>query len=345
MGVGILASLAILCPIVAIGLCPSLLQNAVIAFSSSGQSTPAPTPSPLQTQANLPPDQRTAEAFAHQGGNALERSDRAYQQGPENAFRDPAPRPVPQPRGVTQEEQYQTLRPETASYSTSIVKIISFLPDGRAKQGTGWFLNKETVLTDFHVVEDGIRFAVFYEDGQSSEALFLNGNSACDLAALIVIRPRADQGFLPLIADSNAVLPNTPVLTISYLHGNRTLSTGKLFRAYTTDRVRQYGNYALFKSDLCSTHGGSGGPVLNAQGEVVGMLEALDRAGDVYIISANVIWEALDITGGNVHPGGFRTGATSELLRTTPMLTAMLRSSLRALRARSCGSWSMTTIA
>jgi S1-C subfamily serine protease len=208
MGVGILASLAILCPIVAIGLCPSLLQNAVIAFSSSGQSTPAPTPSPLQTQANLPPDQRTAEAFAHQGGNALERSDRAYQQGPENAFRDPAPRPVPQPRGVTQEEQYQTLRPETASYSTSIVKIISFLPDGRAKQGTGWFLNKETVLTDFHVVEDGIRFAVFYEDGQSSEALFLNGNSACDLAALIVIRPRADQGFLPLIADSNAVLPN-----------------------------------------------------------------------------------------------------------------------------------------
>jgi S1-C subfamily serine protease len=78
-------------------------------------------------------------------------------------------------------------------------------------------------------------------------------------------------------------------------------------------RMRQYGNYALFKSDLCSTHGGSGGPVLNAQGEVVGMLEGGDSAGDVYIISANVIWEAIDITGGNVHPGGFRTGVTSGL--------------------------------
>jgi len=299
IGVGILASLAILCPIVAIGLCPSLLQNALIAFSSNGLSTPAPTPSPPQTQANLPPDQ--------QGANALERSDRAYQQGRENAFGDPAPTPVPQSRGITQEEQHQ------ASYSTSIVKIISFLPDGGAKQGTGWFLNKETVLTDFHVVEDGIRFAVFYEDGQSSEALFLKGNSACDLAALTVTRPRADQGFLPLIADSNAILPNTPVFAIGYPHGNRTVSTGKLFEAYTVSRVRQYGNYALFKSDLCSTHGGSGGPVLDAQGEVVGMLEALDWADNVYVISANVIWEGLDLTGGDVHPGGFRTGASSEL--------------------------------
>jgi hypothetical protein len=40
---GILAGLTILCPVVAIGLCPSLLQNAAIAFSSSRQLTPAPT--------------------------------------------------------------------------------------------------------------------------------------------------------------------------------------------------------------------------------------------------------------------------------------------------------------
>ena len=293
-----MAGLAILCPIVTIGLCPSLVQNAAIAFSSSGRSTPAPTPSPLQTQAGPTPGEQTREAFAYQGSSAPERSDRGYEQGHENEnpFGDPAPTPVP-----------------SELYSTSIVKIISFLSDGSAKQGTGWFLNQETVLTDFHVVEDGIRFAVFYEDGQSSEALFLKGNSACDLAALTVTRRRADQDFLPLIADSNAILPNTPVFAIGYPHGNRTVSTGKLFEAYTVDRVRQYGNYALFKSDLCSTHGGSGGPVLDAQGEVVGMLEALDWADNVYVISANVIWEGLDLTGGDVHPGGFRTGATSEL--------------------------------
>jgi hypothetical protein len=44
---------------------------------------------------------------AHQGASALERSDRAYQQGRENAFGDPTPTPVPQPRGVAQEEQQQ----------------------------------------------------------------------------------------------------------------------------------------------------------------------------------------------------------------------------------------------
>ena len=203
---------------------------------------------------------------------------------------------------------------EAKVHATSgLGRLLGLAEAENIKQGTGWFLNQETVLTDFHVIEDGIRFAVFYEDGQSSEALFLKGNSACDLAALTVTRPRADQGFLPLIADSNAILPNTPVFAIGYPHGNRTVSTGKLFEAYTVDRVRQYGNYALFKSDLCSTHGGSGGPVLDAQGEVVGMLEAKDWEDNVYVISANVIWEGLDLTGGDVHPGGFRTGASSEL--------------------------------
>ena len=51
---------------------------------------------------------------ADQGASALERGDRAYQQGRENVFGDPAPTPVPQPRGVAQEEQPQALRPETA---------------------------------------------------------------------------------------------------------------------------------------------------------------------------------------------------------------------------------------
>ena len=44
---------------------------------------------------------------------------------------------------------------------------------------------------------------------------------------------------------------------------------------------------------------------LDSQGQVVGMLEAIAKDGDYecFIISANVIWEALQLTGPE-HPSG-----------------------------------------
>jgi hypothetical protein len=45
--------------------------------------------------------------------------------------------------------------------STSIVKIISFRSDGTARQGTGWFFNKETVLTDSMLSRMGLGLRFF----------------------------------------------------------------------------------------------------------------------------------------------------------------------------------------
>ena len=72
---------------------------------------------------------------------------------------------------------------------------------------------------------------------------------------------------------------------------------------------------AAFYSDMPTDHGASGSPVLNAKGEVIGVVEAVvtDTTGgfiECQIISANVVWEALQIANKSIHPRGFKTGVT-----------------------------------
>jgi hypothetical protein len=59
-------------------------------------------------------------------------------------------------------------------------------------------------------------------------------------------------------------------------------------------------------------HGGSGSPIFNMQGQVIGIAEAISKPGLPYeceILNVNLIWEALGLKNPD-HADGFFTGVT-----------------------------------
>ena len=118
---------------------------------------------------------------------------------------------------------------------TRVVKVLAYYPDGDVSQGTGWFVDSRVLVTDYHVIRSATNYEVLYEDGMVRRAKLWNWNAGCDLAALEVQEPRTDQKYLTVIADSNKAHQNQLVTAISYPHGNRTMSQGKLTHAYWSD--------------------------------------------------------------------------------------------------------------
>ena len=122
----------------------------------------------------------------------------------------------------------------TTAADTTVVKVLAYYPNGNVSQGTGWFADSRVLVTDYHVVHSAISYEVIYADRMVRTAKLWNWSAACDLAALEVQEPRAEK-YLSVVADSNKAHPNEPVKAISYPRGNRTISQGKLTRAYWSD--------------------------------------------------------------------------------------------------------------
>lgn len=196
-----------------------------------------------------------------------------------------------------------------------VVKLITHYPNGNGERGTGWFINDHAFVTDYHVVSGGASFEIVYPDRAIRTAHLVKWNTPCDLALLTVDNPRPNQQWINLVEDSQSINGPIALTAIGYPHGERKISSGTALNGLYADPTRQ--DYVvLIKSDLETGPGGSGSPVLNADGKVVGMVEAVSVKGQpyaCYIISADVIWEALGITNPTIHPNGFNTGITADL--------------------------------
>ena len=193
----------------------------------------------------------------------------------------------------------------------AIVEVFAALPNSNMCDiGTGWFINDHQVVTNFHVIGDGARFYIKDFDQATRTATVHGFNHDCDLA-LLDVSPRPDQRWFNLIPDSDNIPLGERVGSLGYPRENFQPSSGVITRTYSTGG-RQI---AAFYSDMPIDHGASGSPVLNAKGEVIGVVEAVitDKTGrfvECEIISANVVWEALQIANKSIHPRGFKTGVT-----------------------------------
>lgn len=206
--------------------------------------------------------------------------------------------------------------PVAAWADNRVVKIVS-REANREAIGTGWFMNKDMVVTCYHVVKDGLSFTLYYDDGTAKTATFRNGDSKSDTAILLVNNPRADQKWYALLPDSQVVHQDEVVHVPGYPRGTYHLSWGKL-----TDYIwivpSRADQHVLFSSDCQIGPGDSGGPVLDKDDKVIAMVKASRKDGGGIFISVNVIWESLGLIS-SVHPHGFETGITEGLdLGTVP---------------------------
>lgn len=166
---------------------------------------------------------------------------------------------------------------DAVAYITSTVYQESFffeMVPTRAL-GSGFVISADgRILTNNHVVSGSSKIEVKFSDGSLYNAKVLVRDAADDLA-LIQIEPKKKLTFLRL-GDSDALQVGQKVLAIGNPFGfDGTLTTGivsSLGREIRSETSRLEG---LIQTDAAINSGNSGGPLLDSQGNVVGINTAI----------------------------------------------------------------------
>ncbi|WP_245268458.1 trypsin-like peptidase domain-containing protein [Rhizobium leguminosarum] len=148
-----------------------------------------------------------------------------------------------------------------------------FQPQVRETLGSGFVISKEGyIVTNNHVVADANEIHVVFTDKQTSSARLVGRDSATDIAVLKV-DPRPNM-TTTVWGDSDAVQPGAWTIAIGSPFGlGGTVTVGVLS---ARSRDIQSGPYDDFlQTDASVNQGNSGGPLFNAQGEVIGVNTAI----------------------------------------------------------------------
>lgn len=149
----------------------------------------------------------------------------------------------------------------------AIVSVSAELPDG-ISEGTGCIVTKEgLILTGYHVVENAKNIDVTMSDGQTYKAKFVAKMKDKKDLALLKINPQTALSIVSF-GDSEGVKVGQKVLTIGNPFGfSNTLTQGIISRIdYVKNR---------FQTDAAINPGCSGGPILNSEGEVIGISQSI----------------------------------------------------------------------
>jgi serine protease Do len=146
-------------------------------------------------------------------------------------------------------------------------------PDKSLWYGSGFILSTDGyVLTNKHVVHNGINFQVTVSDGAQYPADLIGEAMCCDIA---ILKIRENRPFIPVkMGDSNALRQGDFVIAIGNPLGfNSTVTTGIVSALNRDFHFTQFDDY--IQTDAAINEGNSGGPLFNAKGEVIGVNSAL----------------------------------------------------------------------
>jgi serine protease Do len=143
--------------------------------------------------------------------------------------------------------------------------------------GSGVFVHEDgTVVTNYHVVKDATTIFVITRDNANYEAEFIGGDEAIDLA---VLKIKDDNKKFPAatLGTSSDIMLGEPIIAIGNPYGlSSSVTTGVIS---ATARMMNIGNnYSVFvQTDALINPGNSGGPLININGEVIGINTAIHR--------------------------------------------------------------------
>jgi len=166
---------------------------------------------------------------------------------------------------------------------------LAVVQNGRRGAGAGVLAGDGWVLTNHHVVARGRSFKVTLDDGASYQARVLARDPEVDLALLGI----PANGHPAAVFSEKEPRPGEMVFAFGHPWGQRNVLTGGVLSAVTAART-QRGEIPVLRTDARLAPGNSGGPLLNAAGEVIG-LNAMIFGGDQGIaIPASVICTFLE---------------------------------------------------
>jgi len=134
------------------------------------------------------------------------------------------------------------------------------------------------LVTNNHVVAEGRNYQVIFQDGTKVTARLVGRDDYSDLAVLQI------DGPLPAVAslgDSAQLRPGLPVIAIGSPLGDfrNTVTMGVVSATGRKLDDSAPGLMDLIQTDAAINHGNSGGPLVDAAGQVVGINTAVVRGG------------------------------------------------------------------
>jgi len=185
----------------------------------------------------------------------------------ERALASATPRP---PAAIA---AYQRIRPSVVEIRTAA--------GGAAPQtmGSGVVLQEDgTILTSLHLVRDAAAVAVRFADGAESPAMVVASAPEIDLAVLRAsspppsIVPATLGGAGGLNVGDEAIVVGHPFGLTGSLSVGAISGLDRTFRGPSQETLK-----GLIQFDAAVNPGSSGGPLLNREGEVIGIVTALQN--------------------------------------------------------------------
>jgi len=162
---------------------------------------------------------------------------------------------------------------------TSIAMQMDFFFNAIPSQGTGSgsiIDAKGHILTNHHVTANAQKLEVTLADGSKWPAKLIGSDPDSDLAVIKIDAPREKLKTIPM-GDSKNLKIGQKVLAIGNPFGlQRTLTTGIISSLGRTIRS-EAGNMIedVIQTDAAINPGNSGGPLLNSDGEIIGINSAI----------------------------------------------------------------------
>lgn len=177
---------------------------------------------------------------------------------------------------LTAQEVYRRLNP-------SVVTVLCATRDGMS-MGTGVVFTEDGyVITNYHVVRGGVDCSVMLDSGYKLEVCYVAGDEDSDLAVL-KIPPGALQMVDALPAapfgDSELVVVGDPVYAIGAPRRLRGTLTDGIISAIDRDIEVEGRSMTLLQTNAALNSGNSGGPLINAWGQVIGINVAKYMSGE-----------------------------------------------------------------
>ena len=166
--------------------------------------------------------------------------------------------------------------------------VLAVVMDKRRGAGAGILVGNGLVLTNAHVAGRGRSLQVVLADDKNYPAKLVASDPAVDLALLQI----PANGHSTAVLSEETPHPGEMVFAFGHPWGQRNVLTGGVLSAVTSLHGRQ-GVLSVLRADVQLAPGNSGGPLLNAAGEVIG-LNAMIFGGDQSVaIPVGVIREFL----------------------------------------------------
>jgi putative serine protease PepD len=169
--------------------------------------------------------------------------------------------------------------------------------NGGSAEGSGFVYDSSGhIVTNQHVVDGAQSISVRFWNGKTYSAQLVGSDSSTDLAVIKVNAP--DSQLYPLTLGSSSKLAvGDPVVAIGSPFGlEETVTSGIVSALHRSiDSLNQgFSISDSIQTDAAINHGNSGGPLLNAQGQVVGVNAQIrsdsgDNAGVGFAIPSDTV--------------------------------------------------------